>query len=139
MDNGYIDTSNTVGFVLRTGNTSSVPNDYNAGLRFEFLYIGNDSSNSYKVVDGTLISYPPPRNIGTGFTSTGKRLVFTLTGTNSYSLLTIDNAAGTTNTISGPLVGTAGSTIDSIAIYNRNAGSGPNYDAYFNSLQIIGP
>jgi hypothetical protein len=29
--------------------------------------------------------------------------------------------------------------VDSIALFNRNAGSASDRDAFFNSLQIIGP
>ena len=47
--------------------------------------------------------------------------------------------SGATNaTVTGTLGGTPGSTMDNVAFYNRNAGSGPLYDAFLNSLQIIG-
>jgi hypothetical protein len=72
-----------------------------------------------------------------GFTGTGLRLTFTLTGTNTYTLLTVDNASGATNTFSGTLKGSG--TVDSIALYNRNAGSGNANNVLFNSLQITGP
>jgi uncharacterized repeat protein (TIGR03803 family) len=134
MDNGYIDNGQSDGFVLRTGNASSTPIDYNVGSRFEFFYLGFDPTDSYKVVDSSGV-----HNIGTGFTGTGKRLVFTLNTADTYTLLTIDNATGTTNSFSGTLAGSAGSPVDSIAMYNRNAGNGTNYYAFFNSLQITGP
>jgi hypothetical protein len=132
MDNGYIDSGNTVGFVLRNGNASASPSDYNVGARFEFFYQGFATSNSYKVVDMAGL-----KDIGVPWTGTGLRLVFTLTGTDTYTLLTINNSSGTTNTSGGTLAGTG--TVDSIALYNRNAGDGGNYDAFFNSLQTIGP
>ncbi|MEI6083829.1 MAG: choice-of-anchor tandem repeat GloVer-containing protein, partial [Verrucomicrobiota bacterium] len=131
LDNGYIDNGQTVGFALRTGNASSGPDDYNVGARFEFFFLGGRAN--YQVADTAV------HDLGTGYTGTGKRLVFTLTTADAYTLLTIDNANGTTNTFSGTLGGTLGTTVDSIAIYNRNAGNGPNFDAYFNSLQITGP
>ena len=37
------------------------------------------------------------QTVGVGFTGTGLRLKFTLTGANAYTLLTIDNATTTTN------------------------------------------
>jgi GH15 family glucan-1,4-alpha-glucosidase len=132
IDNGFIDAGDADGFVLRNGNAASGPGDYNTGSRFEFLYLGGDSSNSYKVVDSGGL-----QNIGVPFTGTGLRLVFTLTGTNTYSLTTIDNASGATNTFSGTLAGSG--TLDSLAIYNRNSGSGADHDAFLNSLQIINP
>ncbi len=135
MDNGFIDAGNADGFVLRNGNANGSYTDYNTNARFEFLYIGGDSSNSYKVVDAAGLY-----NIGVGFTGTGLHLVFTLNSADTYTLLVIDNASGNTNaTVNGTLGGTSGSTIDSIALYDRNAGTGAANDAFFNSLQIIGP
>ena len=135
MDNGYVNASGTVGFVLRNGNFTSSPTNYTTGARLQFLYIGNDSSNSYKVVDSG-----GQHNLGVPFTSTGLHLVFTLNNTNTYTLVTIDNASGATNsTLSGTLAGTLGSTVDSIALFNNNAGAGSGNNVYFNSLQTVGP
>jgi fibronectin-binding autotransporter adhesin len=131
MDNGYINTGNSVGFILRNGNATNATTDAGTGARFQFQYIGNDASNSYKVVDSS-----GQQNIGMPFTGTGLRLKFTLTGANTYTLVTTDNATGAINTFSGTLSGSG--SINSIALFNRNAGSGPNFDAYFNSLQLTG-
>jgi hypothetical protein len=120
MDNGYVNATGTVGFVLRNGNVTSNPTNYTTGTRLQFLYVGFDSSNSYKVVDSG-----GEHNLGVPFTGTGLHLLFTLNNTNTYTLLTIDNASGTTNsTFGGTLAGTAGSTVDSIALFNNNAGPG---------------
>jgi uncharacterized repeat protein (TIGR03803 family) len=130
MDNGLIDSGNSVGFVLRNGNATT---NYNANARFEFLFLGGGSS--YAVVDAS--GYNP---IGVPFTGTGLRLVFTLGTNDTYTFTVIDNATANTDTnIAGTLAGAPGSTIDSVALYNRNAGSGPANDAFFNSLQITGP
>jgi hypothetical protein len=135
MDNGFIDTGNAVGFVLRNGNANGSYTNYNSNARFELLYIGGDSSNSYKVVDSAGLY-----NIGVPFTGTGLHLVFTLNTADTYTLLAIDNASGNTNAVvNGTLSGTSGGTVDSIALYNRNAGLGSANDAFFNSLQIISP
>jgi hypothetical protein len=135
MDNGYINTGYSDGFVLRNSTASGSPTNYNTGARFEFLYLGGDSSNSYKVEDAAGLY-----NIGVPFTGTGLHLVFTLNTADTYTLLVVNNASGATNaTVNGTLSGTAGSAIESIALYNRNAGSGSTADAFFNSLQIIGP
>jgi PKD repeat protein len=135
MDNGFIDTGNADGFVLRNGNVTGSYTNYNTGARFEFLYIGGDSSNSYKVVDNAGLY-----NIGVPFTGTGLHLVFTLNTADTYTLLVIDNASGDMNTVvNGTLGGAAGTTLNSLAVYNRNAGSGPDYDAFFNSIEIFGP
>jgi hypothetical protein len=132
MDNGNIDAGGSVGFVLRNGDALNGPNDYIVGARFEFLYTGFDATNSYKVLDAG-----GQRNIGVPFTGTGLRLVFTLNTANTYTLLTIDNATGTTNTVTGTLSGSG--PIESLALFNSNAGTGPSHDVFFNSLQVIGP
>jgi hypothetical protein len=138
MDTGYIDAGGSVGFALRHGNATNSPNDYTNSARFVFEYVGGDPANSYKVVD-----VGGQRNIGVPFTGTGLRLVFQLVpaqhepAPTGYSLLVIDNATGATNAnISGYL---GSDSIDSIALFNHNAGSGPSHDFFFNSLQIIGP
>lgn len=132
LDNGVIDTNSSVGLVIRNDNASSSPSDYEVGARFEFLFLGGDSSNSYKVVDAQGL-----QNIGVPFTGTGLHVVFTLITTNTYTLLTIDNASNTTNTFTGALGGAAGSTLDSLALYNLNAGKGPEHDCFFNSLAVV--
>ena len=132
MDNGFIGSDDSDGFVLRTGNATNDPGAYNTNARFEFLYIGNDPINSYKVVDNAGLY-----NIGVGFTGTGLHLIFTLTSKDTYTLLVIDNASGNTNaTLSGTLAGTSGSSIDSIAVFDINAGTNTPYNLYFNSLSI---
>ena len=52
-------------------------------------------------------------------------------------MLFIDNASSVTNSVTGALAGTG--ALDSIALFNRNAGSTSTNDAFFNSLQITGP
>ncbi len=133
MDNGFIDSGNSDGFVLRNGNANGSYSNYNTNARFEFLFLGG--GDSYAVVDAG--GYNP---IGVPFTGTGLHLVFTLGTNDTYTFQVIDNATGNTDTnITGTLSGAPASTIDSIALYNRNAGAGPLNDAFFNSLQIIGP
>jgi hypothetical protein len=131
MDTGFIDASSSVGFALCNGNASGSPAAYTNGARFIFEYIGQGAVNSYKVVDAGGL-----HNIGVGFTGAGLHLVFQLTATNTYTLLTIDNASGATNTFSGTLVG---DPLQSVALFDNNAGSGPDHDTYFNSLQLTGP
>jgi predicted outer membrane repeat protein len=131
MDNGYVNATGSVGFVLRHGNVMSSPTNYTTGARMQFLYVGFDPTNSYKVVDAN-----GEHNLGVPFTGTGLQLVFTLTTTDTYTLLTIDNATGATNSMfSGTLAGSG--TVDSIALFNNNAGAGSGNNIYFNSLQTI--
>jgi len=41
--------------------------------------------------------------------------------------------------VSGTLGGTLGGSLNSLALYNRNAGTGSQYDCFFNSLDINRP
>jgi hypothetical protein len=132
MDNGYIDGGGSIGFVLHCCILGGPPSAYNVDARFEFLYVGFDATNSYKVVDAGGL-----RNIGLPFTGTGLSLVFTLNTADTYMLLAIDNITGTTNMVTGTLAGSG--TIAGLTLFNRNAGSNPDHYAFFNSLQIIGP
>ena len=134
MDNGFIDTNSSVGLVMRTGTASSSPSDYEAGARFEFQFLGGDSSNSYKVVDAGGL-----QNIGVPFTGTGLHLVFMLNTTNTYTLLAIDNASNVTNTFAGTLGGATDGSLDSVALFNFNAGKGPDHACFFNSMAVSNP
>ena len=135
LDNGFINSNNAVGFVLRNGNVTASHTNYNTGSRFEFLYIGNAPTNSYQVVDAA-----GRYAIGVPFTGTGLRLFFTPGTNDTYTLTVIDNATSVTDTIvHGSMRGATNSTLDSIALYNRNAGTGRTFDAFFNSLQITAP
>jgi hypothetical protein len=125
MDNGWINTGSSVGIALRNGNTTNTVNNYNTGARFEFFFLGG--SNDYYAVDSA-----GRRDTGVGYSSEALELEFTLTGTNTYSLHVTRLENNTSTIITGTLNGTAGSTIDSFALYNRNAGSGYQYDAFFN-------
>jgi hypothetical protein len=135
MDNGYIDPGNTVGFVLNNGSVSGNPTNYNSAARFQFLYMGGSAVNSYAVIDASGLNY-----LGVPWTSTGLHLVFSLGTNDTYTLSVIDNASGATSaTWNGTLGGTPGSSIDSIALYNNNAGSGSDHDVFFNSLTVFEP
>ena len=129
MDNGYIDSGSYVGFVLRNGNATDGPFDYNTGARFEFLFIGGN--DDYYIFDAG------QQDTGIFFTNSGMQLIFTLVTADTYSLQVVEN--DTTNSYSGSLSGTAGSGINSIAIYNFNSGGSPDNDCFFNSFKITGP
>ncbi len=71
------------------------------------------------------------------FHRAGQHLVFVLGTNDAYTLTIIDNASGTTNaTMSGTLTGTSGSSVDSISLFDINAGANTPYNLYFNSLSI---
>jgi len=130
MDNGFIDDGNTVGLVLRTGNTTNTTANYSTGARFEFLFQGG--SNFYQVVDSA-----GRYDTAAGFTSQGLEAEFTLTGVNTYALKITRLANNFVANLTGTLKGTAGAPIESFALYNRNAGSGNQYDAFFNYLARV--
>ncbi len=132
MDNGYIDSGRYVGFVLRSGDATDGPFDYDTGARLQFIFFGG--GNDYQIYDNA-----GQQDSGIFFTDTGLRFVFTLTAADTYSLQVINNSSGTTNSYNGTLSGTAGSGINSIAIFNFSAGTSPNNDCFFNSLKITGP
>jgi hypothetical protein len=132
MDNGWIDNGQTVGVVFRNQNTNTGVANYNTGARLEFFFQGG--SNAYFVVDSI-----GRRDTGIGFTDKGLLLRLTRRGGDAYSLSVTRQDGGSVTTITG-FLGSASapalSSLDSVALYNRNAGSGAPYDAYFNDLRI---
>jgi alpha-amylase len=130
MDNGLNDTAGSaVGFTLRNGDTTNSPSDYTTGARLQFYLAGG--SADYTVVD-TAGAY----DSGVPLTYTGMHLIFTLGTNDSYTLAIITNGSGSTNTVNGTLGGTSSSTLDSIALFNHNAGSGASHNVFFNSLSV---
>jgi hypothetical protein len=127
LDNGFINTGNAVGFVLRNGNASSTVADYLTGARFQFYFVGGDST--YTISDNA-----GAQDTGIPYTGTGLHLELTLTSTDTYTLIVTDNATGVTTTFAGTLAGSG--TLDSLALFNSNAGSGSSFDAFFNSLEV---
>jgi hypothetical protein len=130
MRNGYINTGGIDGFALRNGNATGSAINYNAGARLQYYFLGG--TNDYAVVDSS-----GAHDTGVGFTGTGQHLVFALGTSDAYTLTIIDNASGNTNaTLSGTLGGTSGSSLNSISLFNINAGVNTPYNLYFNSLSI---
>lgn len=126
MDNGYINSAGpSVGLSLRDSSNTN---------RFEFFFRGGQSHYEINDASGT-------RDSGIGFTDQGLHLTFTLTATNTYSLNVVavntNSPTGGPWTISGTMGGVTGKLIDRLRLFNYNAGSGTNYDAYFNNI-IVG-
>ncbi len=128
MDNGDEPGNSSVGFNLRNGGTD----------RFEVAFRGG--SNDYVIVDSTGTS----RDTGIHYTTQGLHIEFTLTGTDTYSVVFSEvGTDGPTNlpiTITGTLAGTAGTAIDTLRLFNfETAGSpgdptNPQRDAFFNNI-----
>jgi hypothetical protein len=130
MRNGYINTGGIDGFTLRHGNVTGSTTNYAAGARLQYYFVGGGS-------DYTVVDSGGARSTGVGFTGTGQHLVFALGTNDAYTLTIIDNASGTTNaTMSGTLAGTSGSSVDSISLFDINAGANTPYNLYFNSLNV---
>jgi glycosidase len=130
MLNGLNDTyGSAVGFSLRNGNATNSPTDYATGGRFGFYLGGGDAD--YTVVDGS-----GTHDTGVPLTYSGLHLIFTLAANDIYTLTIISYGTGLTNTILGTLGGTSGSTLDSIALFNNDAGTDSPHDVFFNSLTV---
>ena len=130
MDNGLNDVAGSaVGFTLRNGDATSSPADYTTGARLQF-YLAGDST------DYTVIDAAGAYDSGVPLTYTGLHLIFALGTNDGYTLTIITYGSGSTNTVSGTLGGTPSSTLDSIALFNNNAGSDSPHNVYFNSLSV---
>jgi glycosidase len=130
MQNGLNDNfGSAVGFALRNGNSINSPTDYTTGARLQFYLGGWDTD--YTVVDAA-----GARDTGVPLTYSGLHLNFTPGANDSYSLLIISYGSGKTNVVLGTLAGAPNSTLDSIALFNNDAGTDSPHDVFFNSLTV---
>jgi hypothetical protein len=118
----------SVGFTLRTGDQANAIDDYNNGARFEFgVYSGTPN---YQIYDGQ-----DDHDTGVPFNDEGVKVKLTLTGTDTYNLDITTLADQKTTTLTGrKLAGTAGGSIDSLCIFDRNW---EKNDAYFNDIEVL--
>ena len=114
-----------VGLVLRSGNASSSPADYNAGAMFEFGHY--EGTTNYQIHDGT-----EKPDSGVAFSDSGVIVTVTLTGSDTYDL-EIQTAKDKNLTKLPSRKLKSSGAIESMAVFNRN---GEKYDAYFNGFQI---
>ena len=130
MDNGLNDVAGSaVGFALRNGDATNSPADYTTGARLQFYLAGGGAD--YTVVDAA-----GAHDSGMPLTYTGMHLIFAPGSNDGYTLTIVIYGSGSTNTISGTLAGTPGSTLDSIALFNNDNGADPPHDVFFNSLSV---
>ena len=120
MDNGYINTGKTVGFGLQNSSGENV---------WEFYFTGGGSS--YIINAGSVSPTP-----SIGYTANGLRITFTLTSSTTYSVSVQGLNGGSSY---GPYTGTllnpsGGQSITKFRGYNSDAGSGEDYDLFFNNL-----
>lgn len=125
FEHGGISQGGAVGFVLRNQNIHNNIGDYNQLSRFEFGFIGG--GQHYSIFDGQGVI-----DTGINFTDAGLNLAFTLLTPDLYQL---DIFSGIDNILlqsrNGVLNGSG--TIDSVALYNRDAELA---NGYFNNLEI---
>ena len=114
-----------VGVVLRTGETSSSPADYNAGAMFEIGYY--QGKDNYQIYDGSKSS-----DSGVAFTDAGLTITVTVTGADSYDLELETMADKKLSKLPGRKFSSSGS-IESFALFNRNS---EKNDVFFNQFQI---
>jgi hypothetical protein len=122
MDNGFINNGGSVGVSLRSGTTN----------RFELFF--NGGQNNYTYADAT-----GNHDTGVGFTANGLNLDLTLTGPDAYLFQIHPGSVNDPIAFSGTLSGTAGSAIDTVRLFNFNAGGGGASDAFFNNLAVPEP
>ncbi len=128
MDNGNITAGGSVGFALQNSSTQNV---------WQYFFTGG--SNTYTI---DAASVTGPSGLPT-FTRDGMRLTFSLTSASTYSVTVLtytaggSAGAGTTTTYIGNLNNpSGGQVITGVRLYNFNAGSGTNNNAYFNNMVI---
>jgi hypothetical protein len=66
----------------------------------------------------------------------GLHLTFTLGTNDSYTLTLLTYGTGAINTITGTLGGTPGGALNSIALFNNDAGATSSHNVFFNSLVV---
>ena len=125
FEHGGITQGGSVGFVLRNQNIHNSIGDYNQKSRFEFGFIGG--GQHYSIFDGQGVI-----DTGINYTDAGLNITFSLLSADLYQL-DIFNAFDNSfvQSRNGSLMGSG--NIDSVSLYNRDAG---NDNAYFNSLSI---
>ena len=129
MDNGNINSGGAVGFALQNSSGNSV---------WEYFFSGGASTYT---INASSVNGPALPS----FTRDGMRLTFSLTSPSNYSATvlsyTVGGAAGvgTSTTYTGNLLSpSGGQSITSVRLFDFQAGSGTNNNAYFNNLSISG-
>ena len=127
FDNGSLNAGNSAGFSLRNASGQNV---------FEFYGTGGNTSGSDGAFAYTIAgSANQFTNLLTGsdFTRQGMHLEFALTGATTYTL-TLSGAGLTPQTFTGSLQSPAnGQTISTLRLFNGGAGTGGDFDQFFNS------
>ncbi|MGO9245862.1 MAG: hypothetical protein ACLQDC_13965 [Verrucomicrobiia bacterium] len=121
VQNSYVD-GGAVGIDFRTGNSQSA---YNSGERLSLYFNG-----SPHIYDG----HANPSLLG--YDTGGFQVDFNLISVDTYSLTLSNLSSGASTNVTGTLSGTAGSGIDSIAVYNLQNLSDAWHNFYANRLRV---
>src|SRR5690606_10649318 len=120
MDNGWIENGGTVGLGLKNGAGEDL---------IEFYFRGGESDYKINALDNET-------GTGISFTDEGLQIDFTLSTQTTVDIIITELSNGTTHNFSKSLKNPiGGQLIREIRLFNAFAGSGSNYDAFFNSLQ----
>ena len=119
FDNGWIDDGGRVGFSFNSATED----------RLTVYFVGGEQN--YTIFDQSGVP-----DTGIGFTDEGLAVDFELTGRDTYSL-SLTPAGGSAVVFSGGLVGPGGSGIESVLIFNTNAGPFSQRDVFVNSLAVV--
>jgi aryl-phospho-beta-D-glucosidase BglC (GH1 family) len=125
MDNGYVESSDTVGFDLQ--NTSGQ-------TLLEINYIGMNAAGSYGSIDNT-----GAHSLGVSYTDGGVHAKITLTSATTYSASLTPAGKATVN-FSGTLINAAGGRgITQIRLFDNNVAagnSGSHWDVFWNNFNV---
>ncbi len=115
----------SIGLVLRSGNATSTPADYNKEAFFEIGFYQGKSN--YQIYDG---SNKP--DSGVSFSDEGISVTVTITGADTYDLEIQTMKDKNVIKLPGRKFSASGS-IESLAVFDRN---GEKNDAFFNQFQV---
>jgi hypothetical protein len=122
MDNGFIESGGTVGMGLQNSSGTN---------RIEFFF--TNGQPNYRVFNGTTST-----DTGVGFTADGLRLEFRIASGNQVRVIVKNNVGS--STLFDQMIGVASnSDITRFRLFNANAGSGGERDAFFNEMAVPEP
>ena len=124
MDNNWIDNSYSVGFNLQNASGENLMGFYFTGDGSNYMISDNAGANSS----------------GVGYTAGGLDVSISYTGVNTYAIHITGKGGSTVSLIGRTFTTQSGGQVPAqIRFYNGGAGSGANYDLFFNSLSISNP
>lgn len=118
FENGYIDGGRGAGIALQ-----------NAGGETLWQFFFNGGDTNFSITGNTT---------DIGWTGAGLEISFRLTATNAYSVQILPYGSST-RTITGNIENLADKTLARFRVWNYSAGSGSDYDVFFNDLRVTRP